>query len=490
MSSVTELWQRLRPRSLRSRLIVWNSGVIVMLFALLGIVVYWGQAQALGAANTEQLARETAVVQTALARQLSTTPPYWPAQVQIPEIDAYTVPGVSVVILDAQGNVRYASAEAERAQRLPLTAAARQAVLRGTAQTLTLMVDRQQALVALVPVKASTQVIGYAVIARSLANTAAALASLRWLLLGTSVLALGLAMAGGWQVTQRALLPLTQIARTAENITRMLREQPGKAAHSLQVRVPQVDDAGEPGALVTTVNHMLAALDDYDQRQRRFVADASHELRTPLTTIRGNLEFLRRATDGDPVERDHALQDASAEAERMAVLINDLLALARAETGGALPRTAVELDAVVMSVFGFARERARALGLAPDVIQLTAITPSVIIGDATQLRQLVLILMDNALKYAPGPLTLALRQHKDQAVLTVRDTGPGIAAEDLPHIFDRFYRADRARDREGSGLGLAIAYTIATQHGGTIAVTSRQGHGTTFRVRLPVAPAS
>jgi len=200
---------------------------------------------------------------------------------------------------------------------------------------------------------------------------------------------------------------------------------------------------------------------------------------------------VRRTGNLTDDERDQALNDASAEAEQMAVLINDLLALARTESGSptAPPLRPVELDAVLIETFQVARERARALHLPPDDIQIAGIAPVVVQGDAAQLRQVLLILIDNALKYAPGPLWLSLCMEGAEAVLTVRDAGPGIAQNDLPHLFERFYRADRARDREGSGLGLAIARTIITNHGGTISAANLPGKGAVFAVRLPLAPS-
>jgi two-component system OmpR family sensor kinase len=480
-------WERVRPRTLRSRLIVWNSLLVGVLFTLLGVVVYFVQANTLETNAQASLARETSIVQTALTRDLLPQSPYWPATLSIPEIDDYTAPGVTVQIMDLHSTIRYSSA-GTGVQPIQIPPALRDAVLHGQSVTREIKVEHQRTLMQALPVTAQGQVIGIAVITRTLSDIDDSLATLRNLLIATTIIALVLAMFAGWQITRRALRPLAQIAGTANAITRALSDGAGNTPKPLHLRVPPVDDAGEPGALVADVNRMLDALDAYDLRQRQFIMDASHELRAPLTTIRGNLEFVRRTDNLTTTEYDQAMHDASAEAEQMAVLITDLLALARAESG--TPATAslrpVELDAVLIEAFQVARERARALGLSPDEIQLADIAPMVVQGDAAQLRQVVLILIDNALKYAPGPLWLSLCAEAGVAVLTVRDAGPGISSSDLPHLFERFYRADRARDREGSGLGLAIAHTIITSHGGSISATSPAGKGATFTVRLPL----
>lgn len=409
----------------------------------------------------------------------------------MPEIDAYTAPGITVGISDRQGQLRYQSADVGAATHLPIAVAQQHVLATGQSSVTEITVEGQRTLIALDPVFANSQeVIGVSYVARSMQDVVTTLGNLRWLLIAASVVGLAAALSGGYLLTRRALAPLALIARTATTITQGLEVKDGTPHTSLQQRVPPVQETGELGALVADVNRMLDALAAYDTRQRQFIADASHELRTPLTTIRGNLEFIRRAPTAAAGEREQALHDASAEAERMAELVNNLLSLAHAENqNDAEAQSMVEVDAVVVDAFHIARERARTLGIPVEQITLTALTPVAAWGVATQLRQVMLILIDNALKYAPGPLALGLERRDDQAIITVRDHGPGIAAVDLPHIFERFYRADRARNREGSGLGLAIAHTLIQQHGGTLTATSRLGQGATFTITLPALPA-
>jgi signal transduction histidine kinase len=235
---------------------------------------------------------------------------------------------------------------------------------------------------------------------------------------------------------------------------------------------------------------MLTNLAEAYKIQQRFVSDASHELRAPLTAIQANLEILGHQATMTQEERQEAVDEASREAHRLSRLVADLLALARADAGAALKRQPVELDRIVLDVLRESRLLARG-----QQVDLADLEPIVVDGDADRLKQLILILVDNALKYTPPEGQVSLRLRRDQAVaeVMVTDSGVGISAEDLPRVFERFYRADAARalDPSGTGLGLAIARWIARQHGGDVTVTSELGKGTVATFRLPVyAPPS
>jgi two-component system OmpR family sensor kinase len=284
-----------------------------------------------------------------------------------------------------------------------------------------------------------------------------------------------LTFAVGWLLAGRALHPVTVLTDEARTIAQ---------SQAFTRRVPVEHPRDELGRLATTFNEMLESLETAYAAQQRFVSDASHELRAPLTVLQANLELLRRAPGLAPPERDQALAEAHVESERLARLVADLLALARADAGLQLRREPVELDRVLMDVLGHARHLAHGQRL-----EVGELEPIEVMGDADRLKQLILILVDNAIKYTPGAgrVALSLRRDVSTACLTVRDTGIGIAAEALPHVFERFYRADPARSRDpgGTGLGLSIARWIATQHGGTIEIESVPARGTTVVVVLP-----
>jgi signal transduction histidine kinase len=294
------------------------------------------------------------------------------------------------------------------------------------------------------------------------------------MLLGT-VLGAAATFTVGLLLAGRALRPVSELTDTARSIARSRDFE-----HRVQVRTRQ----DELGRMAITFNEMLASLEQAYAAQQRFVSDASHELRAPLTAIQGNLELLEDRPNLATSDRQEAVGEAAREARRMSTLVADLLALARADAGVSVRRERVELDRVLLETMGEARHLARGQRL-----EVGALEPAIINGDTDRLKQLLLILIDNALKYTPavGQITLGLR-HRDAIVeIAVEDTGIGIPEADLPHVFERFYRADPARSRDpgGTGLGLSIAQWIAHQHDGDIRLSSRVGSGTTAIVRLP-----
>jgi two-component system OmpR family sensor kinase len=226
-------------------------------------------------------------------------------------------------------------------------------------------------------------------------------------------------------------------------------------------------------------------LDQLFASQQRFLADVSHELRTPLTVIKANADLMRMMKVVD----FESLNSIEEETDRLTRMVGDLLLLAQAESGK-LPLTfqTVELDTILFDVLKELRL------LAGDRVQLkiSEIDQVQVNGDPDRLKQVLVNLISNAIKYTPGKgtVTLELSKVADQSRLIIRDTGPGIPAEDLPHIFERFYRAEKSRTRAksaGFGLGLSIAYWIINNHGGRIEVDSQEGQGTSFTIWLPLS---
>ena len=285
--------------------------------------------------------------------------------------------------------------------------------------------------------------------------------------------------AAGWLLAGRALRPVAVLTEAARDIA---------LSRVFTRRVPVSPSRDELSRLADTFNEMLVSLEQAYATQQRFVSDASHELRAPLTVIQANLELLRRVDPMSSADQSIALHEASAEADRLGRLVGDLLALARADARLPLRDDDVELDTVIVEVIEEARFLARG-----QVLQIGTLAPLVVRGDRDRIKQLVLVLLDNALKYTPtgGRVSIELQLVGRDAELRVRDTGIGIAPQDLPKVFERFYRSDpaRAHDPGGSGLGLAIGKWIAEQHGGAVLLESVAGAGTTALVRIPASRA-
>ena len=342
----------------------------------------------------------------------------------------------------------------------------------------------------------------YLVLAQSLTPINDTLATLRNLLLAIGALGVLLALQGGWLIAGRALRPISSVTATASTIA----ESP-RTDRSLAGRLPIPAGNDEVAQLTMTFNRMLDRIEAEFGRRQRFVADASHELRTPLAAIRGNLDVLAMqlhrdrpaATDPGGVAWqeavDEGFEDLNREAGRMARLLDDLLFLARADDrqgAVAVSREEIRLDELVTDTVRSAS------GLTNGQRLTTDVAPVIVPGDRDRLSQVLWILLDNALRHTgPGQrIIVSAGERYGQATLAVEDEGAGIAPNDLPHVFDRFFRADEARSRTsgGSGLGLAIAKTIIEQHGGGITVTSEPNVGSRFTVLLPLsdvaAPAS
>jgi two-component system OmpR family sensor kinase len=313
-------------------------------------------------------------------------------------------------------------------------------------------------------------------------------------IVGLAVLA-GLAIVG-FTLVRTALRPLGEIELTAAAIGR----------GDLGRRVPHHHPGTEMGRLSRALNAMLEQIERgfraqaaseagsrrSEQRMRRFIADASHELRTPLTSIRGFAELYRQGAVTEPEQLSRLVARIESEAERMGVLVDDLLLLARLDQQRPMDTAAVDLREVA----GAAVEAARAAAPDRDVVLETPTDPLVVSGDRVRLHQVMTNLLDNALAYSPAgsPVTVRLGAvpdpadgGSDLASIEVVDRGPGLTPDQADRVFERFYRIDpaRSRARGGTGLGLSIVAAITAAHHGTVSVDSTPGEGSTFRVLLP-----
>jgi two-component system OmpR family sensor kinase len=347
--------------------------------------------------------------------------------------------------------------------------------------------DGQRQLYILLPIISRTSTVGLLELATRTTQIDSSVATTRLILLGGIGAALLLAGVLALPLIGAALRPLRQMERASRRIA--------GGALSLRLQEPETDD--EIGRLAHSFNVMVAQLEEAFARQKRFVSDVSHELRTPLTALGGGLEMLLLGADaGDPEAQRRLLRGMYAETERMRRLVEDLLTLARLDEGR-LPLRLTALDAVPL--LRDVAEQAGRLAEGQTIILDVPAAVLTVYADGDRLRQVLLNLVDNALKFTPPERSVTLaaaseRSAKDDSVtIAVRDTGVGIAPEALPHVFDRFYRADFARARAtqpgGSGLGLAIARSLVEAQGGAISISSALGQGTTVSITLPAAPA-
>jgi two-component system OmpR family sensor kinase len=320
--------------------------------------------------------------------------------------------------------------------------------------------------------------------ATPLTDLDATLGRLLWIeLLVTAAVLAALAALGLW-VIRVALRPLDAIGATAGAI----------AAGDLARRVDRADAETEVGRLGLALNAMLGQIESAfrareasESRLRRFVADASHELRTPLAAVRAYAELFGRGAEERPDDLARSMEGITREAERMTVLVDDLLLLARLDEGRPLGRDRVELADVVSE----AVETARAVEPARPIELRAGSAP--VLGDRDRLRQVVDNLLTNVRAHTPPGTSVSVQveRREGEAVLEVSDNGPGLTADDAGRVFERFYRADQSRARAsgGVGLGLSIVAAVAEAHGGTVSLRSTPGAGATFTVKLPLAAA-
>jgi heavy metal sensor kinase len=316
------------------------------------------------------------------------------------------------------------------------------------------------------------------VIARSTKQIDQALHGLVRTLIIAVPLALALAAAGGIFLARRALKPVDKIAQTAREIEES----------DLSQRI-NVNTKDELGRLAATLNEMIGRLEKAFQHQKQFTSDASHELRTPLAVIEAE-STLALQKERPPSDYRQSLEIISKEARQMSYLIDQLLTLARADAGKEQWNFAeVDLGRLITDLSIDVEVLCQEKGLS---FQLGQTQDLVMKGDEARLRELFMNLLDNAIRYTPTPgtVSLSLRREGQMAVVAIMDTGIGIPAEEIPFIFERFYRVDKSRSRVegGSGLGLAICRHIAEAHGGKIEVESQVGAGSTFSVWLPLQP--
>jgi two-component system, OmpR family, sensor kinase len=395
-----------------------------------------------------------------------------------------SIPGY-IVVVDTAGRAVYRSADVMRLQGQDLTTLQSQLQdLPQSGEALIFALDSLQDKVLFVSHSLSGTPGGLSRIASGALATRASAVPREYLLDALVIvpLIIGAGGVGAFLYLGRTQRQLAQITTEMAAIT------DGRSLHRRLSLGPEASDFSD---LVATLNAMIARLETSFGGLRRFTADASHELKTPLAVLRADVERAMMDSSAQ-TEKMIALEEALQEVRRMSDLVESLLTLARADEGRFdLHREPIEMQPLVQEVY----ETALILGEAQGVtVNLPFTADAVVLGDRTRLRQLFLNLVTNAIKYTPagGKVELGLGRHPDNVTFAVRDTGIGISAADFPHIFERFWRADRVRsrmsERGGFGLGLAISQWIAQAHGGSLTASSRLGRGSLFTVTLPLGP--
>ncbi len=398
-------------------------------------------------------------------------------QVVLPPIDVFAAANLYVELRDINGETVARSSNLSN-QHLPMNESNLRAVQSGRKVWEVYLVGNTRVRLLHAPLKVRDQVIGIIQVGKSLATQDETMRTLTMMLSISIGIAVVLAWFGGETLSRRALIPIERITETAQEITK---------SGDLTRRMNWTGPADEIGQLAATFDVMLKRIEQLFHTQEQLVADVSHELRTPLTTIRGNVNLLQSGKVSTTDEQTEVLSTIENEAARMARLVSDILLLAQADAGLILRKEMVELDTLLLEVYSNSRLRANEVDL-----KLGEMDQVQVWGDSDRLRQLFINLLDNALRYTPagGKVTLSWGRSEDDldVWIEIADTGPGIPAQEIPRLFERFYRSDKARSRAkgGSGLGLAIAKWIAEEHEGEIEVESTVGKGSTFLVWLPL----
>lgn len=486
--------------SVRLKLTLLYTGVLGITLAIFGLIIYLTMGRAISSETDRSLSAAAASVVRSIKISRA---PFDLRQVILPNVDVFSSPGTYLQVVDADGRL-VAKSNNLGPQFLPLSQYTLPKSAAGREFFENVGYGEQTIRTFNYPLILDGQLLGVLQVGRSLSQEGIVLSRLRLMIFIGGLITVLAAGTMGWSLARAAFKPIEKIIETAGSIQR---------GSDLSKRIDYPGPKDELYALSKTLNGMLERveslyrrLEEINEAQKKFVADASHELRTPLTTIRGNAELLIRMGESDP-NRAEALADIAGEAKRLSTMVANLLYLARADAGVGIETSPVTLadliDRVESGLKAFAGRKIITEGIEglPGDIMVN-VNPDLI-------AQCAGILLDNAVKYTPGDGGICLgvkveagTAGRDQAsapgsagpgppwpghvAIYVRDTGPGIPVEELGEIFKRFYRGRDTRGKSGSGLGLSIARWIMEKHGGRVEVASTPGEGSVFSLIIPL----
>jgi heavy metal sensor kinase len=468
----------MNTRSIRFRLTVWYAGLLAGLLLLFGSSVYIGLSHYLDVTLGESLSKQARQIgETLLVNIAQSGEPY-----VIDEIREHFAPEINarfIRVTKSDGSVLYLSGTPRDASfdpaefpppdvSHPMSQGERS--LRGG-----------DVMISAVPFTARDGAPFLIEVGASMRQSESVLHGLLLTFAFGLPVVVAVAITGGYLLMRQALLPVGEITRSAEQLT----------SRNLSERVPVAATGDELEDLASALNRMIARIEHSFRHVNRFTADASHELRTPLTILRGELETIAQLPQVPPDVRD-TIGSALEETERLSRIVESLLAISRLDAGEAF---------AIRERFDFAQLVAGTVEqmrlLAEDkhiVLSCDAPSPVEVVGDSGRLKQVIVNLLDNAIKYtrAGGSVRAMVRSENGYAIFEIADDGVGIPEAALSHVFERFYRVDKARSRQmgGAGLGLSIVKSICAAHGGEVDVESREGSGSRFTVRLPLDGAS
>jgi heavy metal sensor kinase len=468
-------------RSIRFRMALWYAALLAGALALFGAATYLGLERYLQKSLEESLIKQSHSIGDVLIVNINQSGEDY-VDNEITEHYSPEINGRFIRVTRPDGKQIYVSGPPKDGTFDPaLVAAPRLPVTREFTREVE-MSDEHELLLHELPFRASD---GSKFLIEVAAPYNQIEAVLRGLLLTFALglpLIVALAIGGGYILMRGALRPVDEIRQKAAQIT----------SRNLSQRLPVVHTGDELERLATDLNHMIERLEESFHQINRFSADASHELRTPLTVLQGELEAIAQKGESLPEDVRDTIGSALEETHRLAKIVESLLAISRLEAGEA------RVQPVRLDFAELARSTADQMRLLAEEKQISLDCNGAdrveVDADPSRLKQVVVNLLDNAIKYTAegGKVTVSVTQRDGHAVLEVADNGLGISASDLPHVFERFYRADKARSRQmgGTGLGLSIVRSICLAHGGHVTVNSTEGYGSLVSVELPLATSN